>query len=150
MNITIEETDLIVSVFVEGIPKGQPRPRAFARGGKARVYDAGTAEGWKSQIALALKDLRPEAPIAAPLLVELIFFLPRPKRLMRRADPDGPIAHTGKPDLDNLVKAVFDAITTIRVWGDDTQVVQLRAEKFYAGRAGRTGMGLTIRRMEED
>ena len=49
-----------ITVRVYGEPKGQPRPRAFAKpigGGKfsARVYDAGTAEGWKSQIAQAFR-----------------------------------------------------------------------------------------------
>ena len=51
--------------FVRGEPKGQPRPRSFAlrgKGGKPilsktgqpiiRVYESGTAEEWKSQVAL--------------------------------------------------------------------------------------------------
>jgi len=44
-----------ITFFVPGEPKGQPRPRAFARkmGDKfvARVFDAATAEGWKGAIA---------------------------------------------------------------------------------------------------
>jgi hypothetical protein len=40
-----------ISIFVHGEPKGQPRPRAFARGGMVRMYDPATAEGWKSAIA---------------------------------------------------------------------------------------------------
>lgn len=47
---------MTITFFIHGDPKPQPRPRAFARrmGAKfvARVYDAGTAEGWKSQIAM--------------------------------------------------------------------------------------------------
>jgi len=38
---------LIFSTFARGAPKGQPRPRAFSREGKASVYDPGTAEGLK-------------------------------------------------------------------------------------------------------
>ena len=43
-----------------GIPKGQPRPRAFSRNGHARVFDPGTAEGWKSAVAVAAQDLHRE------------------------------------------------------------------------------------------
>ena len=52
-------TDRTISFSVDGEPKAQPRPKAFARnfGNKwqARVYDPGTAEGWKSLIAIAVK-----------------------------------------------------------------------------------------------
>ena len=34
-----------ISFTVLGDPKGQPRPKAFSRGGHAAVYDPGTAEG---------------------------------------------------------------------------------------------------------
>ncbi|MFP4066237.1 MAG: RusA family crossover junction endodeoxyribonuclease [Spirochaetaceae bacterium] len=136
-----------INVFVEGTPKGQPRPRAFARNGVARVYDPGTAEHWKSQIALAVKDIRPDAPLSGPVSVEVSFRLPRPKRLMRKSDPAGLIPHAGKPDLDNLVKAVFDALSTVGVWKDDAQVVNCLAEKWYAAKHNSAGARLIVREM---
>jgi len=36
-----------LSFFVAGIPKGQPRVKAFSRGKHAGVYDPGTSDGWK-------------------------------------------------------------------------------------------------------
>ena len=72
-----------ISFFVSGEPKGQPRPRAFARkmGGKfvARVFDAGTAEAWKSCIAAAAAQHKPAEPIAGPVRLRLCFYLARPK-----------------------------------------------------------------------
>lgn len=60
---------------VFGTPKAQPRPRAFAKqlGGKAvaRVYDAGTAEGWKGSIALAARQYVPDEPLIGPLRVDI-------------------------------------------------------------------------------
>jgi len=44
-----------IHFFVSGDPKAQPRIRAFAINGHARVYDPGTAEGWKSLIAVAAR-----------------------------------------------------------------------------------------------
>ena len=46
---------LIATAFVHGEPKAQPRAKAFARNGRAGIYDPGTAEGWKGAIAAALQ-----------------------------------------------------------------------------------------------
>lgn len=125
----------LLDVFVPGIPKPQPRPRAFARNGKARVFDAGTAEGWKSAVAM---ELRPVAGrrLAGPLSLRLVFRLPRPKAHYRSdgtVRPSAPIHwHAQRPDLDNLEKAVLDAMTAIGVWQDDAQVVTLSSRKSWA------------------
>lgn len=42
-----------------------------------------------------------------------------------------------KPDIDNVAKAIFDAINGV-VWIDDVQVVTLYAEKRYSDRPGVT------------
>lgn len=128
-----------IIIEVDGIPKGQPRPRAFSRGGKARVYDSGTAEGWKGAVALAAIPLRPNKPLTGPLQVRLSFYLPRPKRLMRKKDSSVAIAHTSTPDADNLAKAVLDALTEIGIWVDDSQVFYLEVMKQYHAKDGRPG-----------
>lgn len=130
-----------IRFFATGLPKGQPRPRAFARkfGDKysARVYDAGTAEGWKSQVALAARPSLPSTPIDFPLLVTLIFYLPRPaahfgsgKNKDKRKD-SSPRFPCGKPDCDNLAKAVLDALTMLGMWKDDNLIIQLDIQKRY-------------------
>lgn len=120
-------------VWVSGTPKAQPRPKAFARviNGEptARVYDPGTAEGWKGSIALACRKDGP--PFDCPIELEGVFWFPRPKALLRKKDPVGPIPHTKKPDLDNLVKAVKDCMTDLGWWRDDSLVVSSRFLKFY-------------------
>lgn len=121
-----------ISFFVPGEPKGQPRPRAFAFHGKARVFDPGTAEHWKSQIALAAKQ-KLKTPFAGPVRLDLTFYFPRPKKHYKRdvLRPDAPGYQTTKPDADNLAKAVMDALTTLGAWKDDTQVAELIVRKFY-------------------
>lgn len=61
----------MIQFRVYGVPKGQPRPKAFARnfGGKwqARVYDPGTAESFKSAIAAAAQNCRPKVPLSGPI-----------------------------------------------------------------------------------
>lgn len=137
-----------IAFRVDGIPKAQPRPRAFARkmGGKfvARMFDAGTAEAWKSSIAHAAEPHKPSVPMDGAIAVDLAFFLPRPKRLMRAKDSPAAIACTSKPDCDNLAKAVLDALTATGWWHDDAQVFVLTVRKMFHGKMGRPGAEVHI------
>lgn len=133
---------------VSGKPKGQPRPRAFTRGKHAAVYDPGTAEGWKGQVALAAREHLPATPLDEPVYLSVVFFMPRPARLCRRKDPDGMIPHGAKPDGDNLLKAVLDALTQIGMWRDDSLVAGHRVLKLYHEKGGRPGAHIIIGPME--
>lgn len=131
--------ELILSAWVDGEPKPQPRPRAFSRGGHARVFDPGTAEGWKSQVALAVKPHLPVEVIEGPVTVQIIFFVGRPKSHFGAGKNAGRLRvpvrtyPTGKPDLDNYAKAIMDCLTQLRLWRDDAQVVELTTRKLYGG-----------------
>lgn len=132
----------MIKFFVRGTPVGQPRPRAFARkmGDKfvARVYDAGTAEGWKGAIAQEAEKYRPEKPALGVVAVQIRFQFPRPRSHFgsgKNAEvikANAPQYKLGKPDLDNLAKAVLDALTVIGgFWADDAQVARLVLSKYY-------------------
>jgi Holliday junction resolvase RusA-like endonuclease len=136
--------DAVITFYVRGDPKPQPRQRSFVvrgPGGKpvmvngqpmVRAYDPGSAEGWKSLIATAAAPHRPPEPLEGPLCVSMDFWFRRPKYLITRASPDGVIPHTAKPDCDNCSKAVLDALTVLGFWNDDNCVYTLVVEKFYA------------------
>jgi Holliday junction resolvase RusA-like endonuclease len=123
-----------IAFFVAGTPKGQPRPRAFVRQGRARVYDPGTAEGWKGQVALAARGHLPSVPIAAPVLLHLRFHLPRPRGHFGQGGlrASAPAHHVARPDVDNLAKAVLDALVGIGLLQDDRWVRLLLVTKQYA------------------
>ncbi len=138
----MEHTVAVLDVFVPGRPKGEPRPRAFAKDGKVWAYKHGTAESWKTDIAAAVQDRRLEAPAEGPIRVDLTFYMPRPKSHYRTGKyagelkPSAPAFHTGKPDRDNLDKAVLDALTILRFWQDDSQVCSGRIVKRYEADQG--------------
>ena len=72
-------------------------------------------------------------PITNPVSLRVEFFMPRPQRLKT----DEKIFHTGKPDIDNLLKSTMDALTEIGAWKDDSLVCQIISQKSYAqGNAG--------------
>lgn len=135
-----------IKVCVYGIPKPQPRPRAFRRGNHAAVYNPDTADAWKKGISAALAELEITKPIEHPVAVSMKFLMPRPKRLMRKADPDGEILHAGTPDADNLAKAVMD-VCTGSIWIDDGQVADLFVQKRYAAKDAPSGMILIVMEM---
>lgn len=129
-----------VELFVTGLPVAQPRPRATSFGGKARMYNPGTSNQWKACVIHEIKEHAGTFPAGVAVRCDLTFYLPRPKAhfgsgknaaVLKASAPAHP---TGKPDRDNLDKAVCDAITAARVWHDDKQVTDGRIRKRY-GRA---------------
>lgn len=135
-----------ITILVRGIPKGQPRPRAFAFHGRARVYDPGTAEAWKSEIALAARPYVPREPIAGPVSLVVCLWFPRPKSHYLRGAirASAPAMYVSKPDVDNAVKAVMDALTAIGMWRDDAQVCSLCVSKMYTAGDAKPGAMITI------
>ena len=71
-------------------------------------------------------------PIKKPkaVTVTIYAYLKRPQRLKRKSDPKYPIPHTGKPDIDNIAKAVLDALNGI-AYEDDSQICKVDASKWY-------------------
>lgn len=129
---------------VDGVPKAQPRAKATRRGSHAAVYDPGTADGWKALVAHASIEHRPRQPLAGPVSVAIDLYFPRPKRLLRRCDPDGLVRHVAKPDRDNCEKAILDALTNAGWWCDDAQVCAGQVRKWYHRRDGRPGAQIVI------
>jgi Holliday junction resolvase RusA-like endonuclease len=139
-----QEIDLFRFV-VRGEPKGQPRPRAFARrivGDKfmARVYDAGTAEGWKSQIAIVAREQGLyDKQLSGPLFLSMVCFFQRPKSHFgtgKNLDIVKKVKeceyHVNKPDLDNIVKAAQDALKLLGAYSDDSQLAKIHCEKRWS------------------
>ena len=132
---------------VEGIPKPQPRPRAFVRGRHASVYNPDSADEWKAAVREMAIKFAPPRPWKGPVAMDLALWLPRPKRLKVAGASDYD-AHDGTPDVDNLAKAVLDAMSDCGWWLDDRQVSSLTAQKYWAmapkGPAGTWWTGATV------
>jgi Holliday junction resolvase RusA-like endonuclease len=127
-----------LAVRVCGIPKAQPRVKAFRRGDHAGVFDPGTADGWKLLVRHEAAKEWDAVKFEGAVHVELAFYMPRPKAHFGKngLKSTAPTAHTGKPDLDNLEKAVLDALTQLGIWDDDSQVAVVTKCKCYSPHPG--------------
>jgi crossover junction endodeoxyribonuclease RusA len=135
---------------VVGLPRPQPRPR-LGRGEHA--FNPPGADAWKARIGLAIRRHVPLKPLSGPVLVDITFVFPRPLSHFKAGEPerglrpDAPFWHTSPPDRDNLDKAVLDALTRSRLWGDDAQVAQGSIRKRYADPGEAAGAFITIREL---
>ena len=126
----------MIKLTIPAVPVAQPRQRHAVIGGHIRNYTPHThpVNAYKTAIMAAAAEAGVK-PLEGPLQVSVTFYLPRPKRLMRKKDPAGPIPHTARPDVDNLWKSTADALSGL-AWRDDSQVCQTIAHKWYAEKDG--------------
>lgn len=128
-----------VRFTVPGKPVGKGRPRAATRGAHITLYTPKTTATYESTVALAASQAMAGRPlIEGPTEVLMTMVLPVPKSWSKRKQADalaGQLMPTTKPDMDNVVKAIFDAVNGI-VWTDDVQVVGLRVRKVYGATPG--------------
>ena len=126
----------MLNLQIFGDPVAQGRPSAFRRGNHIGMYDPGKSKDWKSEVRWQAIEQKARNMEGA-LVLELIFLLKRPKSLPRKV-----LHHIKKPDLDNLVKAIKDALKGI-CYRDDSQIVRINAEKIYA--TDKTGVVISLR-----
>jgi len=126
-----------IKLIVLGDPRAQKRHRAVRMGGMIRQYDPSASD--KADFLSVVQNQAPEEPFSCPLRVDMIFFFTRPRNHYytgKRADvlrDNAPEWHTSKSDVDNNVKAIFDALNKV-FWRDDSIICVLTAIKKYSSK----------------
>lgn len=121
----------VIEINVAGTPVAQPRYRVSARGGKVRHYlptDHPIHE-YRSQIRNAAL-AQGHSPIEGAVRVDVVWQWQMPRRNQFAT------YRYCKPDMDNLMKGVCDALTEAGVWSDDAQIVEMHGAKIYGEQAG--------------
>ena len=113
---------------------GQPVPQKRHRHTHAgRVYDPSTTAK-RDFLAATQQACRGLVPFTEPLVVRIQFHFARPKSHYKKHGAlrkGAPVYHTQTPDVDNLIKFVFDAING-HVFHDDKQVISVYATKLWS------------------
>lgn len=132
-------------IWVPGTPVPQGSAKGYVVKGHAVItHDNEQTMPWRSHVAALLRAAvgpRIIYPRPVPVRVSLQFVMPRRAAEPKRQTP----AHTRKPDVDKLARAVLDAATGI-LYEDDSQVVSVDVNKRTAEIGEEPGLLLTWRR----
>jgi Holliday junction resolvase RusA-like endonuclease len=128
---------MAITFTVTGNPVPQPRVRVSTRGGFARAYvpSKHPVHDYRTQLAVAAR-LAGLTPTGEPLDVVIDAVFERPKSHMRKAGVKPTAPKLPRPDVDNVAKAVLDALQD--VMGDDSLVSRLVVEKSWGAEARTT------------
>jgi len=130
-----KESKMVYYHFVQGKPTAQPRTR---KGKYGNMYNPGTADTWKETIQVSFLSAGRKKTILGPVELTTIFYFYAPEK----RHETGP--HTIKPDGDNLLKAVMDALKNISVYKDDCQVYYKTVGKFWTNKKENEGMLIQV------
>lgn len=99
---------------------------------------------WRERMLIKLSPL---PMIEEELLeIDLKFIMKRPKSKHRRKDLDQRYPHTKKPDIDNLIKGVFDALQKASVIREDSLIWRVSAQKEVASKSESPSIIIHIKR----
>lgn len=133
-----------LTLEVRGIdPEGQARARTFEGPGGRRLTWSPKSDFYKA-VARAGGWKRPKFPLDGPLGLTVTLLFPRPKSV-----PIHQWFKWTRPDGDNCLKAVQDALSEARWWAEDSRVVDGRVVKRYAPAGQEPGVIIRVERVPD-
>jgi Holliday junction resolvase RusA-like endonuclease len=132
-----------MKIFIPGEPIAQPRVKVSTKGGFARAYTERDhpIHAYKQAVRLAYVNAGGEV-LEGPVSIKIVCLFDRPKsHSKKRRQYTEP--KTTKPDLDNVGKAILDALNEI-AYNDDGQVFMLTIAKWYVGPCDSAGTMIEV------
>jgi len=130
-----------VAFVIPGTPVGKGRPKFARRGNFVTAYTPEKTASYENLVKVKAEEAMNGRPlIDGAVSVAICLYVTPPaswSQKKQRAALDGAIFPTSKPDVDNVVKGIFDACNDI-VWRDDKQACDVTVKKRYAATARAT------------
>lgn len=124
----------MIQFTVYGEPVAQGRPRFSHQGDFVRAYDPSKSKDFKKYVKLVASQNRPNKIFEGPISMEVKIYKASLKSFSKKKAAqaeEGVLRPLTKPDVDNYVKGVKDALKSV-IWRDDSQVVELHISKWYS------------------
>ena len=118
---------------IPGKPKGKGRPKFARRGNFVKTYTPEATVNYENWVKLCYQAAE-QSSISGEIQVEIQCYFEIPESIKgkkRELYLSGEIRPTKKPDLDNIMKCVTDALNEI-AYQDDKQIVEASIEKYYS------------------
>lgn len=128
----------MITFTIPGDALSQPRHEVAVRGRHAVAFIRSDKpiHAYKATVKiLASQAMAGKPPVEGPISVAINFQFSRPKSHSKKRRED--FRHSQKPDIDNLIKAVFDALNKV-CFQDDSQIWELRVSKRWTDGPGET------------
>lgn len=117
------------TVYGQPIAKGRPRL------GKWGTYTPEKTINYENLVKMSyLEEHKGKELLKGELSMIINFYFAIPKstsKKNRKLMNEGKIRHNKKPDIDNCIKSITDALNGI-AYKDDSQIVQVKACKLYS------------------
>ena len=128
------ERDAAIAFVIPGTPVGKGRPKFARRGSYVTTYTPEKTAIYENLVKVKAQEAmngRPAIEGAVSVVVALYVTPPASwSQKKQRAALAGELYPTSKPDVDNVIKGIFDACNEI-VWRDDKQACDVRVIKRY-------------------
>lgn len=125
----------MITFEVPGTPVGKGRPKFARRGAFTVAYTPEKTASYENLVKIkAHAAMNGRMPITGPVQALISLFVAPPASWSEKKKQQalsGLIYPTTKPDIDNVIKGIFDAMNEI-IWKDDKQAVGLTVIKRYA------------------
>lgn len=140
------DESLLFHLWVDGEPVPWCVPKVARFGGEVPTPRRQAMKAWQLAIMQTVEanraalPKRPWAPLDGPLACRLFFVLPRPHSRKKSE-----VWAETKADLDNLCKAVHDALQRCGVLANDSRIVELHAAKAWTPHGGPNALPSGVR-----
>lgn len=131
----METKSATVAFVIPGAPVGKGRPKFARRGNFVTAYTPEKTASYENLVKMAASQaMAGRDMITGAVCVGIHLFVTPPaswsQKKQREAISGAGLYPTSKPDVDNVIKGIFDAMNEI-VWKDDKQVVDVVVSKRY-------------------
>ena len=131
----------MIRLLILGKPFGKQRPKFSRRGGFVKTYTPKETISYENYVkTVAISEMKDTGFTGwfekEPLRVDITAYYEIPNSWSKKKKAqalNNEIMPCVKPDVDNCVKALFDALNEV-LWQDDTQVCDLHISKYYSDR----------------
>lgn len=128
---------MIVEFTIPGPCVGKGRPKFTRRPGFVQTYTPKRTKDYEKQVVIAYNKVARGKKLSGPVKAEISAIYEPPKSVSKKVRNQmlsGELPYTKKPDADNAVKSVLDALNTI-AYDDDSSINELYFNKQYGEEA---------------
>lgn len=126
-----------IEFIVPGAAMGKQRPRFVRRGKFVSTYTPQETKNYQKQVLIAYNKEARGRKLFGSIKAEVCAIYEPPKSVSKKTREkmiSGEIPYTKKPDVDNILKSVCDALNEV-TYDDDAQINDARVTKMYGEKA---------------